>query len=158
MIKKEKLGELNGSPKKLELEYICRDGSTLWAELVGTVLRDEDGNMIGFTGMTRDITERKQAEEELRESEETARALINAPLDSALLIDIEGTVLDINETAAQRLRSTVEGIKGKCVYEFLSPDVAESRKTRLEQALSTGKPVRFHDKRFGRHMMPVSRG
>ena len=60
----EKLGGLRGSSKKLELEYIRKDGSTLWPELVGTALRDKDGNMIGFTGVTRDITERKQAEEE----------------------------------------------------------------------------------------------
>jgi PAS domain S-box-containing protein len=152
MLKNEKSGTPAKVPKTLELEYIHKDGSTVKAELVCTALRDKDGKMIGFTGMTRDITKRKRAEERLRDSEKTARALINAPTDSALLIDAEGTVIDINEIAAQRLKTTVDGIKGKCIYDFFPQDVSELRKKRAGQVISTGASVRFEDMRFGRHM------
>jgi len=57
------------SSKTLELELNCKDGSTVWADTSMTALRDEEGRPIGILGITRDITERKRAEEALRESE-----------------------------------------------------------------------------------------
>lgn len=50
----------------LELEETCKDGSTVWTETTFTPLRDEEGRMVGILGITRDISERKRAEEELR--------------------------------------------------------------------------------------------
>ena len=55
---------------KLELEMYCKDGSTIWTEMNMTFLRDSDGRPAGILGVTRDISERKRAEETLRESEE----------------------------------------------------------------------------------------
>jgi len=99
-----------------------------------------------------DITQRKLKEKALKESEGTARALLNAPLDSAVLIDVEGTVLDINEIAARRLRTTVDEIKGKCIYDFFPPELVKSRKERAHKAILTGHPVRFEDVRYGRNI------
>ncbi len=48
----------------LELEHRCKDGSTVWAEVRGSILRTESGSIIGLVGVTRDITERQQLEEE----------------------------------------------------------------------------------------------
>jgi diguanylate cyclase (GGDEF)-like protein/PAS domain S-box-containing protein/putative nucleotidyltransferase with HDIG domain len=53
--------------RKLELEMYCKDGSTIWTEMHMKFLRDADGNPIGILGVTRDISERKQAEEEREE-------------------------------------------------------------------------------------------
>lgn len=52
-----------------ELEMVCKDGSTVWTELVMNILYNEQGETTGLIGITRDITERKQAEEALRKSE-----------------------------------------------------------------------------------------
>ncbi|GJL49968.1 MAG: hypothetical protein NPIRA01_11950 [Nitrospirales bacterium] len=48
----------------LELEHYCKDGSTVWAEVRGSVLRNEQGQPIGMVGMTRDVTERRKMNEE----------------------------------------------------------------------------------------------
>ena len=48
----------------MELEEYCKDGSTIWAENIMSFLRDADGNPSGIVGVTRDISERRQAEAE----------------------------------------------------------------------------------------------
>lgn len=58
----------NFSPQILELEILRKDGSSLWTESLVSLLRDDYNRPVGFVGTTRDITERKQAEEALRES------------------------------------------------------------------------------------------
>ena len=58
-----KLHHLLDHPLELELELNRKDGSTFWAEVTVTALRDQDGQPVGFVGVARDITERKYAEE-----------------------------------------------------------------------------------------------
>ena len=58
------------SSRTLELELRCKDGSTVWTEVKVNFLRAPDGRPVEILGVTRDITERKRAEETLRESEE----------------------------------------------------------------------------------------
>ena len=66
-------------------------------ESSGTLIIDEKGQRIGFRGICRDVTERINANKALRESEATARAMLNAPIDIMLLSDLDGTIIDINE-------------------------------------------------------------
>ena len=56
--------------RTLELEHNCKDGSTVWLEVKVTALRDEDGRMVGILGISRDISERRRAEEALQEARE----------------------------------------------------------------------------------------
>ena len=58
---------------------------------------------------------------ELNQSHRTARALLDAPPNSALLIDPEGSILDINETAASRLGTSETKARGVSVYDLLEP-------------------------------------
>ena len=50
--------------RTLELEEYCKDGSTIWIEVTASFLRDNDGNVLGILGVSRDISERKRAEKE----------------------------------------------------------------------------------------------
>ncbi|MFH0998822.1 MAG: ATP-binding protein [Pseudomonadota bacterium] len=64
--------DLNRS-RVLEMEQICKDGSTIWTEVKTTFLRDGDARPIGILGVTRDITERKRAEVEREQLEKRLR-------------------------------------------------------------------------------------
>jgi PAS domain S-box-containing protein len=66
----------------LELEHLCKDGSTVWTELRATFLRDESGHPVGIQGITRDISKRREAEEALKESEARLRHLANQLLNA----------------------------------------------------------------------------
>ena len=54
----------------LELEMKCKDGSTIWSEVRVSFLRDDDGKPTGIIGVSRNISDRKKAKEELKESEQ----------------------------------------------------------------------------------------
>jgi PAS domain S-box-containing protein len=99
--------------------------------------------------LRREIAERKRAEEALRESEETARALLNAPTDVAALIDTRGIILDANETMARRFRRRVDELIGSCVWDLFPSDMSECRKAHVSKVIQSGKPVRFEDEREG---------
>jgi PAS domain S-box-containing protein len=94
-------------------------------------------------------TEHKWTEKALRESEGTSRALLNAPNDSALLLEPDGTIVGLNETAARQLGKSIDGLVGTCVFDLFPPDIAEHRKAQNDKAARLGAPVRYEDQRAG---------
>jgi len=98
--------------------------------------------------LSRELGERRRIEHALRDSEEMARAILNAASESIFLLDREGVVLDINEAAVQRL-GVADTFVGKNLLDFFPPELAAARKAKVEAVLHTGKPVRFEDERDG---------
>ncbi|MGQ0751461.1 MAG: hybrid sensor histidine kinase/response regulator [Betaproteobacteria bacterium] len=82
---------------------VRKDGSRFWANVVITALRRDDGQLIGFSKITRDLTIRRGNEQRLRQSEERFRLLIEGVQDYALyMLDNEGLVSSWN-SGAQRI-------------------------------------------------------
>ncbi len=103
--------------------------------------------------------ELEQANQDLRTSEETARALINASPAASLLIDPYGVILATNETVGRNLGVTDEQLLGGCLFDFFPADVAERRRQYLETILRSRRPLQFVDERAGRtfdnHVHPI---
>jgi PAS domain S-box-containing protein len=97
--------------------------------------------------LAREMAERLGAEQALRRSASTARALINAPPDSAFLLDAQGIILDLNEVAAVRLGLKLEEARGRYVFDLFEPQVAEARRAKFDEAVAIKRPVRWQDRR-----------
>jgi len=93
----------------------------------------------------------RRAEERIRYSEETERALLNATTESLLLLDSKGTILVANETAAVRLGMSVADVIGRDVYEYLPPEYQEEGEGHIASVFRTGTPRHFEYVLEGRH-------
>jgi len=133
-----------------EVEVFHKDGSIHRLEVTEVPVFDEQGKVALVEGIAHDITERVRAEQALRQSENTARALLNAPMDSAILLDRAGTILALNEPAARRLGKPSSECLGANMFDLLPPHGADLRRANFHQVLETGKPLRFEDEREGR--------
>ncbi|MCX6006954.1 MAG: PAS domain S-box protein, partial [Chloroflexi bacterium] len=81
----------------LEAEQYCKDGSTRWTESLIRPLYDNSSKHTGYIGVTRDISERKQAEQRLQASESKFSAAFMATSDPTAITEIEsGKIVDIN--------------------------------------------------------------
>jgi PAS domain S-box-containing protein len=102
---------------------VRKDGSRFWALVVIDAIRDEQGRVIGFAKVTRDITERQQAHNELLESERRYRRLIEAVVDYAIFqLDPAGNVTTWNP-GAQRIKGYyTDEIIGQHFSLFYTPE------------------------------------
>ncbi|MCX5888277.1 MAG: PAS domain S-box protein [Deltaproteobacteria bacterium] len=134
-----------------EIEYRRQDGTVFHAESVGLPVHDVHGHPLGFVGIHRDITERKRAEEALRDSEEHYHSLFDHMAEGFAYCQmhfeqnqpVDFTYLNVNSTF-----ETLTGLKnvvGKKVSEVI-PGLRESDPELFEiygRVALTGKPERF---------------
>jgi PAS domain S-box-containing protein len=130
-------GEINLNSKGIIV--FCRIAPTVF----------ENGQK-GVSVILEDITQRKQGEWALLESEATARALMNSPTDTVILMDTRGIILDLNETAAFKFKKSGDNLIGTLADTLLLPEVAKSRRALTTRVIETKQIVRYEDERDGR--------
>ena len=106
----------------MEYEYVRKDGSTFWGELRTTFMRDPTGYLVGVLGVLRDLTERKRAEEKLRESEIRLRTLLEGIPEGVLVHDEDGNILYTNDVTAKRFEWSAAELVGRSLREFITPE------------------------------------
>ena len=90
-------------------------------------------------------------EADLRQSERQARALLNAPPDTTLLLEPDGTILEINEIGAQRLGVSGEGAIGSNAFDLFDDELAQLRQEKAALALASKEVIRWEDERDESH-------
>ena len=110
-----------------------KDGSRFWASAVLDAVRAEDGTVIGFAKITRDLTERRAAQEELEQSERQFRLLVNGVIDHAIfMLDPEGRIASWNSGA--------ENLKGYAAREIIGQHFSRFY---TEEDRAAGLPQKF---------------
>jgi PAS domain S-box-containing protein len=120
---------------------IRKDGTRIFAEDSVSLLRDEKGEIVGFHGVSRDITERKQIEEALRRSEERYRTLLDEMETPYYEDDLAGNFTFVNDAMCRSLGYSREELIGMNYKVYTPPEEVERVFKAYNQVYRTGKPT-----------------
>jgi len=138
-------------PSTHENTWLVKDGSTIPFAWSNSCILDEDGNIKYIITVGVDITQRK--------AEQTIRALLNSPTDSIILIAIDGTIVEINNIAANRFHNTAEILKGKNIFHCCPEDFLPLSEDNLHEVVISKKAISFekvvNGSLFKNHLYPI---
>ncbi len=112
-----------------ETTRIARGGRPMIVSLSVSPLRSPSGTVVGASKIARDVTERKNAEEALLESEEMARGIIETALDAFIQMDEDGRVIGWNPQAEALFGWSRDEVIGKALGDLIVPERLRARHT-----------------------------
>ena len=115
---------------------VRKDGTRFWANVIITAVRDETGTLLGYGKVTRDVTERHQAEMALRRSEARFRSVTESATDAIVSVDGGGTIVSWNPAAARLFGFPADAAIGMAVSVLL-PARRHAEAARAISALAT---------------------
>ncbi|MDQ3999542.1 MAG: PAS domain S-box protein, partial [Actinomycetota bacterium] len=143
----------------LERRYVHADGHTVWNLTNVSLIQDSQGNPSHLVCLHQDITERKEAEEKLRESEERFQSLVRNATDLITLLEEDGTISYESPTIERILGYLPEERIGKNAFDYAHPEDRERVALAFAEALDNPgevqRPVEFrlrHKDGSWRHM------
>jgi len=128
---------------------VRKDGSHFWASVLITALRDEEGDLRGFAKVTRDITERKEAEERerllLREqaARESSTAILESISDAFYTVDKDWCFTYVNGKAEEIWGRSREELLGKNIWEEFPQAVGSESYRQIKRAMEEGVTTEF---------------
>jgi diguanylate cyclase (GGDEF)-like protein/PAS domain S-box-containing protein len=134
--------------KALTFKFIRKDGSSGIGELSAFPMRNDKGDIVGFRGVSHDVTERVRMEEELRRSEERYRTIMNETNDDYFENDLAGNYTFVNDAFCRSLGYTLEELKGMNFKVTTAGDDIERIYKAFNQIYLTGQPVKAMIFRF----------
>ena len=134
--------------RTVEVEYIHKNGNIVWAEIKMTFMRSAAGQATGILGYTRDITERKQAEEAFRQSEEKYRLIAENMADIIAVLDLNLRFTYISPSIMRIRGFTVEEALEQTLDQIMTPESMKLTLTAFEEEMQleaggTADPARI---------------
>ncbi|HLE18320.1 MAG TPA: PAS domain S-box protein, partial [Syntrophales bacterium] len=118
---------------------VRKNGSHFWANVVTTVLRDDKGLLRGFSKVVRDITERKRAEETLRESEERYRVIAETASDAIITINEDSEIIFANPATEKIFGFKPGEIIGQRITKLMPERLRSGHLAGMKRFLETGR-------------------
>lgn len=139
---KKKLEQLQMQDKTVmrERKYLRKDGSLVDVEMVRNLITF--GNKKVLCVVSRDISERKQAEENLKNAKDELQMIMDSVPATIFYKDTEGRIIRANKTMANSLKLSIKDIVGKVSEELFSKEQAEKMRKDDQEVIVSGKPKR----------------
>jgi len=128
--------------KLLDIEIIRKNGTKGFNEISISLIRDNEGTPIGFRGISRDVTERRQMEETIRQSEEKYRTIIDEMDEWYFEIDLTGNIVFINDAVARSVGYSLKQLIGINYRSFIKKDQAGELYKIFRKVYETGEPTK----------------
>ena len=125
-----------------EGERMRKDGSRFWASVHISPLRDEQGRLRGFSKVTRDITERKRAEEALRASETRFGSIVSSAMDAIISVDADQRIVLFNAAAERMFGHRAHEAVGQSLSMLLPADRRAVHEQHVRGFAATGVTAR----------------
>lgn len=113
------------SVRALDVKIRRPSGELRFLEVSVSPMRDSTGQLVGFRGIARDVTDRRQIEQALQASEERYRSVVAAMAEGVMLHDSEGRIVACNESAARVLQLDVSDLIGKSPIDYADTTIRE---------------------------------
>lgn len=130
----------DGREKNFRREYRLRtkDGSYRWIHTVATATRLDDGSILQATGWNFDVTDRVEALERLKISEERSRSLLASLPDVIMRIDHDGRYIEVHANGWPHMLHKSEDMVGRLISDFTDPERANRYLSAIRDAIDFG--------------------
>ena len=129
-----------------EKRFVRGDGAVIWAQVTLSIVRDADGAPEYGIGQFQDITDRREALESLRASEQRLRKVVETAHEGVWILDADDRTAFVNDRLAEMLGCSADEMLGRPVYDFLSEhgrSVARARLAARREGVSDSQELRF---------------
>jgi sigma-B regulation protein RsbU (phosphoserine phosphatase) len=116
-----------------------KDGSIIWISENCRAVRDADGKLLYYEGTVEDITQRRQTEQELRNSESLYHSLVETMPQNVFRKDLEGRFTFANQQYCEHYHCKLEDILGKTDFDFFPEDLATQYTSDDRRVMQTGQ-------------------
>ncbi|MDD4092254.1 MAG: PAS domain S-box protein, partial [Smithellaceae bacterium] len=131
-----------GIPYNEEMEIITAGGKRVWVRTIGEAVKNDAGKIIKVQGAFQDITDRKQAEDAVRRSEEKYRTIIEEMVDGYFEVDLAGNYTFVNEAETKNMGYSRDELIGMNNRQYQDEKNAKKTYQAFRRIYETGEPVK----------------
>ncbi len=134
-----------GASARYDYQLVRKDGGKRWIEASISLIKDSAGQPAGVRGLVHDVTERREMEEAIRQSEEKYRSIIEQMADGYFEVDLTGHFIFMNDAQSGNLGYSRDEMIGMQTRQYVVKERVKEVYTLFKKIIDTGIPVKSYD-------------